>query len=125
MVKITEAQANREEIIDTRKLLYETWLDTYPNKELGITREDIEDHFKKSFSEEQIEKKIDFLKNKPDNRFIFIARDDDVVIGVCSVVIGDEVDELKSIYVLLQYQSKGVGLMLWNEANKNLATVNL
>jgi ribosomal protein S18 acetylase RimI-like enzyme len=95
-------------------VLYKAWLATYPNDALGITIEDIEDRYKYSFSEENIKKSEEGLRNIPSNQKKVIAKDGDTVVGVATIIKNDTNNQLRMIYVLPQYQGKGVGTMLWN-----------
>lgn len=44
-----------EDIIQIQEVFYRTWLETYPNKEAGITRQDIEEYFKNCLDPETIQ----------------------------------------------------------------------
>lgn len=105
------AESDAEAIVD---VLYKTWLTTYPNEEAGITVDDIEDRFKERKSEAGIEKSRKRLREQSDNQKTFVVKDGEKVIGV-SVVSKDETrNRLIAIYVLPEYQGKGVGKMLWD-----------
>lgn len=56
-----------EDAEGTVNVYYKTWLDTYPNEELGITREDIENSYKDAFKLEEIDKLKDKIKNLDKN----------------------------------------------------------
>jgi len=96
-------------------LLRETWLATYPNKEHNITKEDI---LKKDWdSKDRLEKwKKVIAENGKNNIFNFVAKENDKFIGFCQIVRGVENNELKIIYVLPDYQRKGIGRMLLDKA---------
>ncbi len=96
-------------------VLYKTWLNTYPNEKLGITIEDIEESYKDVFSEEQIEERAERLKHIPDNQKRVVAKDSDSVVGVATMVKNDANNQLRTMYVLPEYQGKGIGTSLWNE----------
>ncbi|HCC04876.1 TPA: hypothetical protein DEP58_01045 [Patescibacteria group bacterium] len=101
-----------EAIVD---VLYKTWLATYPNEDAGITVDDVEDRFIERRSEAGIEKTRKRLREQSDDQKTFVVKDGEKVIGV-SVVSKDETrNRLIAIYVLPEYQGKGVGKMLWNE----------
>jgi ribosomal protein S18 acetylase RimI-like enzyme len=114
MITITKAQVD-----DTREIqmiLYRIWLVTYPNKEAGITLEDIEERFRERLTEEAIEKrKQKFLENASQKEFFLVAKDGDTMVGVCGIWIKEEYNQLWAIYVLPEYQGKGIGRMFWNE----------
>jgi ribosomal protein S18 acetylase RimI-like enzyme len=93
---------------------FETWLDTYPNAEAGITREDIEHMFMDVFTEETLQKRRETLANAPeDGKLFLIAKDRNTVVGLCGVTIQEEFNKLGIIYVLTGYQRKGIGKKLW------------
>ena len=112
-VKILDATPGDEsEII---QLLKETWLATYPNEEHSITREDI---LKKDWgSKERLEKwKKIIAENGKSGGFSFVAKEGNKIVGFCQVVKEKDYNELKIIYVLPEYQGKGIGKMLANRA---------
>ncbi len=99
-------------------VLYKTWLDTYPNEELNITREAIEESYKEVLTEENIQKRIESAKNIPANQKRIIAKVDGQVVG-CSIMVRNEDNtQLKTIYVLPEFQGQGIGKALWNEQIK-------
>lgn len=101
-----------EAVVD---VFYKTWLASHSNEEAGITFDDIEDRFKERRSEAGIEKSRKRLREQSDNQKTFVVKDGEKVIGV-SVVSKDETrNRLITIFVLPEYQGKGVGKMLWNE----------
>lgn len=110
---ITIQKAIPEDAQGIGEVFYRTWLATYPNEEFGVTTEDIDFIFKDI-------KKADGSKYEslPDNTVYFTAKEKDYVVGVCKLVKHDDINELKSIYVLLEYQGRGIGKMFWTEALK-------
>ncbi len=118
MIKIQKPE--REDIIGIQEVFYKTWISTYPNKEIGITREDIEDRFKNHFSEEIIKKRTEYYLNIPKNEQVLIAKDGPSVIGICRAIKNEEFNQLQAIYVLPDYQNKGIGMLLWNKIKEFL-----
>jgi len=108
--------AKPEDAVGIQQVFYITWLDTYPNEELGITVDDIKDHYKDSLSEEKLKKRIEAIINPPEGQTMFVAKEGDKVVGVCRVEKGLEKNKLRTIYVSPEFQGKGVGSMLWNQA---------
>jgi len=94
-----------------------TWLATYPNEEYGITVDDILDHIEKRHKRMK-ESKVDTVKNPPPGQTLFIAKEGTKVVGVCRLTVNNERNQLQAIYVLPEYQGKGVGKMLWLEMQK-------
>ena len=105
-----------DDVLDIQTVFYKTWLATYPNKEAGITLEDIEDKFKDAFSEETLQKRRESMSKYPDNVQVLVARDGDKVVGISRSVKRNEVNQLQTIYVLPEYQGQGIGHMFWKES---------
>jgi ribosomal protein S18 acetylase RimI-like enzyme len=109
-----------DDAYDIQNVFYKTWLETYPNKVAGIIREDIEEHFKDGFTDEKINAFKENLKNIPNNSRGLVAVDDEAnkVIGICRIFVRENHNQLQAIYILPEYQGKGVGKMLWDESSK-------
>jgi ribosomal protein S18 acetylase RimI-like enzyme len=119
MPEIKISDATLEDARGTAEVYYKTWLATYPNKEVGVTVDDIEDQFKDSFTEEGLAKQAERIAYAPENVSFFLAKDGGKVVGVCRVVRNPQNNQLKTIYVLPEYQGKGIGRLLWEEAQKH------
>ncbi len=115
-IKIVEAIPEDAKGITT--VLYKTWLDTYPNEEIGITKEDVEDSYKDAFTEEKIKSQQERIATTPENQRRLVAKNGTDVIGIATMIRNNDNNQLRTIYVLPEYQGKGVGSMLWNEIKK-------
>lgn len=119
MINIVKARP--EDALDINKILYRTWIETYPNSEVGVILEDVEELFKNRFTKEHLEIRREAIKNiKSETELILIALDTDTstVLGFCRGVRREESNQLQSIYVLPDYQRKNIGKMLWLEIKK-------
>jgi len=96
-----------------------TWLATYPNAEYGITVDDILDHIEKRHQRMK-GSKVDTIKNPPKGETFLIAKEGIKVVGVCRVIVKDDRNQLQAIYILPENQGKGIGSLLWQEAQKYL-----
>lgn len=105
----------KKDIRGIQQVFYKTWLSTYPNKEIGVTKEDIEERFKDKFSEKALSKRGSQVLNQSPSQIFVVAKDGDMVIGICEAKRSEFHNELKAIYVLPGYQGKGIGTMLWNK----------
>ena len=114
---ITISQAEPNDARGMQEVFYKTWLATYPNKDIGVTVEDIEDRFKDVFTEEQLEKKREQLRNPKEGVTTLLAKDGDTIVGL-SIVLVAENNKLQALYVLPEFQGKGIGSQLWHEAQK-------
>lgn len=110
--------AKPEDAGEIQELLYKTWLATYPNAEHGITTDDIKALYKTKNDGERIAKREEALRNPRSGEFCFVAKDDSRVVGFCRTVESVSGNKLQAIYVIPDFQGKGVGKALWNEASK-------
>jgi len=116
MIIITKPKI--EDVKQIQDVFYFTWLATYPDEEIGITREDVEERYKNRFSEKAIEKRKNDISNKNKNRLFLVAKDEKKVVGVCRLLNDKNFNDLEAIYVLPEYQGRGIGRMFWEEAKK-------
>lgn len=119
-IKIVEATDSKEDVRGIQEVLYKTWLDTYPNKEHGITKDDINDRFKNAFSPETLKKRAQDIRALPEKHIIILAKASDEVIGLCRFEESEEINRLKALYVLPKFQNRGVGKMLWNKIQESI-----
>jgi ribosomal protein S18 acetylase RimI-like enzyme len=101
-------------IRDVQKL---TWLKTYPNKEAGITIDDIRRKFELDGTPEgkkKIEDKKKRYRNKNTN--MWVAEVNRRIVGFCSAIKEDNNNRIGSIYVLPAYQGKNIGKQLIKKA---------
>jgi ribosomal protein S18 acetylase RimI-like enzyme len=116
--EIEIVRASPRDVRGMQEVYYKTWLATYPNEELGITTDDIEDQFKDTFTEEGLEKTAEHLANPPEGQTVLLAKEGNEVVGVCRAIVSDDKNELRTIYILPEHQGKGIGRKLWEEAKK-------
>jgi len=114
--KVIIDRAKPEDALAVTNVLHQTWLATYPNEKLGITKEDIEDSYKDSFSEENLERQKERIINIPSNELRLVARHEGEVIGMMTVVREVDHNRLRSAYILPAWQGQGIGQKLWSEA---------
>ncbi len=117
LITITKIDPERD-LTQAQEVFYKTWLATYPNVEHGITTADVEEFYKDRHNPEKIQKRIQGLKNLPENMCYLVARDGDRVIGACRATKEKDFNQLKAIYILPEYQGQGIGKMFWQELLK-------
>ncbi len=115
-IKIAEAVPEDARAIS--EVQYKTWLETYPNKEAGITVDDIHDRFKNRFTDESIKKREEYMRSQPANQKTWVVRMDGRVVGFGAVIKHEDKNQLQSIYLLPEMQGRGVGRKLWEEMSK-------
>ena len=92
----------------------ETWLDTYPNEEYGITKEDI---LSRDWdSPNRIVRWQKMIAEHGDMGRMWIAKEGERVIGFCSATKDNDQNRIRAIYVLPEYQKEGVGRKLIDKA---------
>lgn len=102
-----------EDVYGIRDVQKETWIDTYPNPELGISREDIIERFKNTpEAQAKLEKRKATFYDSPQIHTL-VAKDEDKIIGFC--IANSEENRIQAIYVLPSCQGQGVGKKLMQE----------
>lgn len=107
----------KEDVRGIQEVFYKSWLSTYPNKELGITVDDIEERFKGSFTEEALAKRWQRIRDEQGEKLL-IAKKGDKVVGLVRATFRPDKNQLQAIYILPEYQGKGIGTSLWEAAKK-------
>lgn len=111
-------KATKNDALGIQQVLFETWLSTYPNKKIGITSEDIKEKFKHRFSREFIKRRNKKVFNMSDNKILLTAKDKNKIIGICMAEKRKKNNKLLAIYVLPDYQRKGIGMIFWKRVVK-------
>ncbi len=107
-----------EDVLDMKEVFYTTWLATYPNENTGITVQDIEHRFRDYFTSESIEEAKEKIATIPENESFLVAKEHTKVVGVCRIVRSETENRLQAIYVLPDYQGRGIGYKLWERAKQ-------
>jgi len=94
-----------------------TWLATYPNAELGITKEDIEARFHAS-SEEAIKQRQTQQQriNSDPLVHLWVAKEAKRIVGFCLAKKEGPQNRIQAIYVMPEYQGTGIGKRLLQTA---------
>lgn len=99
------------------EVAHQTWLATYPNEQAGITIEDVESVYKEddpAKTKEKLERRKARYSNP--NAHIWVAEDDEKIIGFCSAIKEEKDNRIMAIYVLPQYHGTGTGKKLIERA---------
>ena len=114
-VQIHDATPNDDDGV--RQVQERTWLATYPNAELGITKEDIEARFHAS-SEEAIRRRQAQQQtiNLDPLVHLWVAKEAERIVGFCLAKKEGTQNRIQAIYVLLEYQGTGIGKRLLQTA---------
>jgi ribosomal protein S18 acetylase RimI-like enzyme len=114
--------AKPEDVMGIQEVFYNTWLNTYPNKEFNITLDDLRYRHRDIFSEITLEKRRKTLLEKSDDELYLVAKDEDKIVGVCYLEKDEKINQLRAIYILPDYQGRGIGTRFWNELQSFLDT---
>lgn len=109
--------ARPADAVGIQDVYYRGWLHTYPNEQVGISREDIDDWYKDRYAPEKLQALRMRLAQPFTNEVTFVARGSVRIVGVCRVKRDVDRNELRSLYLLREYIGKGVGTKLWSTAN--------
>lgn len=96
------------------RLLQLSWLATYPNDELGITKQDIE--ALALDSDEHTKRRAEKLAKSDEKLRRLIAEVNGEVVAQCGFEYHPEYGYLRSLYVLPNYVSQGIGAALMVKA---------
>ena len=107
-----------DDFMSIHNILFTAWLDTYPNKEFNISKDDIEFNFQQKLLPEEIAKaKIKNYKNSA-SAIKLILDFSGSAVGFCRAEEKEKYNQLQAIYVLPECHGMGFGYALWQEAKK-------
>lgn len=118
--------ADAEAVVE---LLRQTWFDTYPNTEAGITYEDIRRRVEGEKGEhipQNIERWRSNIVTTDNSRAVYIARIGDEVVGMVAPSFVDGRRRVGALYVLPEVQGKGIGgklmrkMLEWHGADNDI-----
>jgi ribosomal protein S18 acetylase RimI-like enzyme len=115
-IYIREALPDDAEAI--RNVQYRTWLATYPNEVYGITKEDIEARFREDSDPEKARERRKRYRQSlcvPPFR-VWVALEGTALIGFCRAKQDDLESCVQALYVLPEFQHKGIGKRLLQTA---------
>lgn len=115
IVQIHDATPNDADGV--RQVQQRTWLATYPNAELGITKEDIEALFQASSREAIARRQARQQRINSDPLVhLWVAKEAEQIVGFCLAKKGEMQNNIQAIYVLPEYQRRGIGKQLLQTA---------
>lgn len=105
-----------------REVHYQSWLATYINEDLGITKEDIDKRFEDKFSDGRFEKYQKIIED-PNGR-VLVAIHKNQVVGFVDFHKDPTHNTLRGLYVHPNFIGKKVGIKLW-QAGQDFLDSNL
>ncbi len=110
-----------------REVQKKAWLATYPSETHEITRQDIESNFSNPETNEKWILQIAQSIKEDKNVHAWVAKDKSSIVGYCFVRKEEVINRIMGMYVLPEYQGKGIGKELLEKAiewlDGNLPTV--
>jgi len=107
-------QAVLSEIPDIIQVQKQTWLDTYPTKDFGLTKEDIAKRMGEpgdAIFKKRIESWQNIVKGTDINKKIFVAKENYKI--VCFAILSNQdKSTVNALYVLPNCQKRGIGKLL-------------
>jgi len=112
MRSIDVREAHPDDVDAMREVQHLTWVATYPNEVYGITKEDIEARFRENpeTTEERRERRRRYVRTAPFHSWVALEGRD--LIGFCTIKQDEHEYLIQALYVLPDYQNKGVGKRL-------------
>jgi ribosomal protein S18 acetylase RimI-like enzyme len=112
-MEIQIIQATINDYREIREMTRITWMDTYPNVEAGITREDVESEFLTDDTKEGRKRQEARLLRYVDPTWVhYVAKNDNKIVGFFIGRKEADFNRLIAIYVLPEYQHQGIGIQL-------------
>ena len=116
--KFTIRDAVESDVIGILKMHAQSWLDTYPNEDAGVSREWVEAKVGRWDSDEKIEQRRDLIrrsKDNPDLMYKVAENSDGDIIGIVAPYRNKDVQRVGAIYVDKAYQGSGIAQQLMDE----------
>lgn len=117
------AKAEPKDADSIEQLRFRVWFATYPNGAYGVTTEDIRRHFSSVGSSERTARLAARLADSEFRKQMFLAKDGGALVGVCRIIPHQKsggLNRIHSMYVLPDYQRRGIGTALWNAGKEVL-----
>ncbi len=93
----------------------EGWLCTYPNPAAGVTYEAVERYVDAKENDRRAQWLRD-LTNQNQTSHVWVAKEDNRVIGLCKATKDEQSGHIRALYVLPEMQGQGVGTALMKQA---------
>lgn len=94
----------------------QTWIDTYPNESIGLTVEDVQKETETFDTPERLESWEETIRSLGDNKQVWVARENGIIVGYCVAEKTPEVHEIRSLYLLPTHHGRGIGKALLDAA---------
>ena len=106
---------SNEDIVGIQRVLRETFLATFPNEELRISKEDVEFDLVKMASPEAVGAYVDRALKQPLFHQFLIAKDEETVVGISQASKKGDSVYWVALFVLPAHHRQGIGKGFWQE----------
>ena len=116
--KVTVRDAIESDVPAILKMHAQSWLDTYPNEDAGVSHEWVKAKVGKWDSDENIERRRDFIrrcKGDPNVMYKVAENDDGGIVGIIAPFRNEETQRVGAIYVDKAYYGSGLAQQLMDE----------
>lgn len=111
-------RATPDDVFGMHEVFLAGWLTTYPNEEYGITANDINYKFEQALLPEKLAARKLRLAEPKEDELILVSESVGKIIGVCVGVKNTDYNQLQAVYILPEFQGKGLGRLMFNEVSK-------
>jgi GNAT superfamily N-acetyltransferase len=105
-----------DDALELQKMHNQSWLDTYPNRESGVSTEYIEKIIALRLSKEGLKRRIDSIQAAHDNPdyFLRIAKNESgKIVGMINGDFKDDTYMINGLYTKKETYGSGLGYLLW------------
>jgi ribosomal protein S18 acetylase RimI-like enzyme len=92
-----------------------TWISTYTNEELSITKEAVMERVAGYTSPERVARYQESIRSNK-NIHTWVVKDGSTIVGFCTAEKLEDKGEVKALYILPEYQGVGAGSILMQKA---------
>ena len=122
LTQIEVLPATPEDALPIRQLIKDSWLNTFVNERTGITKDDVEELFKKGFTPAALADMAKALAEPREGVANFVAKDANTraLIGYCRVRKMPVENLLAGLHVAPHIKNRRVGTQLWEKGQGTL-----
>lgn len=111
-----------EDVRAVQEVVHKTWRVSSPNAELGITVEDIDAFHADLLTDAALAARAANIRDPKPGEVRLVAKTNGHVIGMCYGIELEAANKLSALYLLPEYQGKGIGYRLWDAARLKFNT---
>lgn len=94
----------------------ESWMATYPNDDISLTKEDLKKKFDNT--ERRVLRWKDRLETPQEGSQVFVVKERDLIVGFCIVQKGDVANHVDALYLDPEFRGQHAGSTIFKESLK-------